>query len=275
VQKGVDAKLLERELARLGYAVRTVRLAVPASNHFERYELQRDLLTELGPTPHPGQRWIMLAEVQLNYDIQPLAQFHGNRDTTRALHYLTPSNTFYAFSAHRDPSLDPPYFEGSWRWDVLRHTLINGFNVGVTDRVMPLDDVRAESGSLPRSRERYRGRLDLKPLTDEIVYPTPDRKSPPWLKRIRERRLLRLWGSRLDELVYFALPSTQLEQLKHTRAFCNSTRRTCIAPLDVGLLDELDSRKSWLDAGHLSPKGAREYTLWLAARLDEQKVFVK
>jgi hypothetical protein len=274
VQKGVDAKLLERQLNRLGYAVRVVRLALVAANHFERYQLQRDLINELGATPHAGQRWIMLAEAHLGYDTQPLAQFHGNRDTARALHYLTPSNAFYAFRAQSDPSMDPPY-EGGWRWDVLRHTLINGFNVGVTDRLMPLDAVVAERGIIPNSRERYRGAFDLTPLGDEIRHPTPDRKPPPWLKRIRERRVLELWGNRLDELVYFAVPSTQVEQLKHARAFCGSTRRKCIAPLDQDLLDRLSSRKLWLDVGHLNRKGAREYTLWLAAHLAAQSIFVK
>jgi hypothetical protein len=75
--------------------------------------------------------------------------------------------------------------------------------------------------------------------------------------------------------VYFSVPSTQVEQLKHARAFCASTRRKCIAPLDGRLLHKLRSRKLWRDIGHLNPKGAREYTLWLAAQLAEQNVFVK
>ncbi len=273
-QKGVDGPLLERELRRLGYSVRTVRLALSAANHFERYELYRDLLARLPHRRYPDQRWVMLAELCVQYDLQPLAQFHGNRDTTRALHYLTPDNALQALSAQRDPQLDRPS-EGPWRWDLARQVSINAFNVGVTDRLKSLEEMEAERGGVPGSRERLRKNFDVEPLLEEIRHPTPDPASPAWLKRIRERRLLRLWGDRLDELVYFGTPSTRVEQLKHVRGVCKNTRRKCLAPTDKKLYRKLDSRKFWLDEAHLNRKGARLYTLWLAARLVKEGVLRK
>lgn len=273
VQKGVDARLLTQELHRRGYSVRVVRLAQSAANHFERYELYRDLLNRL-PAAHPNQRWVFLAETHVQYDLQPLAQFHGNRDTTRALHYLTPENAFHALMAQRDPQLDLPS-EGPWRFDLLRQASTNGLNVGVTNRLVPLAEVSADSGAVPRSRRRWKQKFTIDPLLKEIRRPTPDREPPLWTKRIRQRRLLRLWGSRLDDLVYFGVPTTRVDQLKYVRGFCKRTQRKCIAPTEPKLFKKLKSRRAWLDENHLSKRGAREYTTWLAARLAEEGVLTK
>lgn len=271
VQRGLDPALLTKELRRRGYSVETVSLALSAANHFERYEMHRDLVARLESLPHPKQRWVFLAEVQEHYDRQPLAQFSKNHDSARALRYLTPANAFHAFSAQREPGLVPPA-EGPWRWDVLRHALINGFNVGVVDRVVSFDDVKPDRTDHTRSRSRLRGESDLSLLIDEVRHPTEDSPPPAWLKRGRERRLLKLWGERLDAFVYFAVPSTRVDQLKYARSFCRNTRQPCIAPTDKQLLRDLDSRRFWRDVGHLNRDGAVAYTGWLAGRLERQGV---
>jgi len=273
-QRGIDARLLAIELERYGYSVRPVQLALGATNHFERYQLYEDLLARLGTAPHPGQRWILMAETNFLYDNQPLAQFAGNQDTIRALHYLTPANALAALAAQQDPSLQPPS-EGPWRWNLLRHVLINAFNVGVTDRLIALDELGSARGSVPGGRRRLRGPLSMKAQLREIKNPTPDPKPARWLRRQRERRLLRLWGDRLDELVYFGVPSTLAPQLKHARGFCRATRHKCISPDDASLLSSLDAKGYWVDKDHLNRKGARAYTVWLAARLVELQVLSK
>jgi len=270
-QKGVDARLLEQELSRRGYSVRVVRLALTAANHFERLEFYRELLRRLPNVSHPGQRWVLLAEACVQYDLQPLAQFHGNRDTVRALAYLSPATAYDALSAQRDPRLDQPS-EGPWRWDLARQVSINAFNVGVTDRLEPLEHVRAESGGVPNSRDRLRERFDVGKLLEELRHLTPDPEPPKWLRRIRERRLLDVWGPRLDDIVYFGTPSTRVEQLKHVRGVCRSTTRKCIPPTDKKLYKKLDSNSLWLDEAHLNREGARIYTAWLAARLVKEGV---
>lgn len=270
-QKGIDAGLLEKELERRGYSVRAVRLALSAANHFERYELYRDLVDRLPRSAHPGQRWILLAEACVQYDLEPLAQFHGNRDTTRALHYLTPANALQAILALRDPELDPPAV-GFWQWDFARQVAINAFNVGEANRLVPFDEVKADRGAVPGSRERLRRNVDIEPILSEIRRPTPDPAPPRWLKRIRERRLSQLWGDRLDEVVYFGTPSTRVDQLKHVRGVCGKTKRKCIPPTDPEQYRRLESRGYWIDEAHLNRKGAREYTKWLAQRLVEANV---
>jgi hypothetical protein len=264
-QRGIDPVLLSKSLSNSGYSVRVVTLAMSAANHFERLQLYRDLVSRLPPKAHPKQRWVMMAEVQQGYDQQPLAQVARNKDTTRNLHYLTPTNTFYALAAQRDASLQPPSPD-AWRWDLFRQTSINALNVGVSDRLVELDDAKAAKVGLRRSR-RFSGAFDMQGVMEEAGSASPLHKPPRWTRRIRERRLLETWGSRLDELVYFSVPSTHREQLEYGKNFCEVTRRPCIAPRDRKLLRSLKSRRYWQDAGHMNREGAQRYTEWLAARV--------
>ena len=77
----------------------------------------------------------------------------------------------------------------------------------------------------------------------------------------------RLWGSRIDQWVYFALPSTVRSSVRWAQDFCAITHDTCIVPDDAELLHRLDHTRMWYDAGHLSKRGAQIYTKWLAHQL--------
>lgn len=272
-QRGIDPVLLTKLLKKGGYSVRVVTLAMSAANHFERHQLYRDLVSRLPPKADPKQRWVMMAEVQMQYDTQPLAQVARNHDTTRNLHYLTPTNTYYALLAQRDPSLEPPSLE-PWRWDLFRQTAINALNVGVSDRLVELEGAKVAKVGLRRSRG-FSGEFDMEGVMEEVSSPSPLRKPPRWTRRIRERRLLETWGSRLDELVYFSVPSTRREQLEYGTNFCEVTRRPCIAPHDSKLLRRLKARRYWKDVGHMNSMGAQRYTEWLAARVLALRVLRK
>src|SRR5688572_7905857 len=66
-ESGVDVKVLQQELAKLGYSTRPVRIALGGANHFERYRLYEDIAGSLDAAPRPGQRWIFLAEIHSTY----------------------------------------------------------------------------------------------------------------------------------------------------------------------------------------------------------------
>jgi hypothetical protein len=264
-QRGIDPVLLSRLLNNGGYSVRVVTLAMSAANHFERYQLYRDLVARLAPKTDARQRWVLLAEVQMHYDTQPLAQVSHNPDSVRNLHYLTPANTYYALVAQQDPNLARPS-EDAWRWDLLRQTSINALNVGVRDRLVALDDAKVAKVGLRRSG-RFSGDFDMQGVMEEMDSPSPLHKPPRWTRRIREKRLLEVWGNRLDELVYFSVPSTRRQQLEYGKNFCDATRRPCIAPRDRKLLRSLRSPRYWKDVGHLNSAGAQRYTEWLAGRV--------
>jgi hypothetical protein len=274
VLNGVDTHYLDDELQKLGYSVRSVRLAAGGANHFERYTLNQEVVRGLGPKGD-GQRWVYLAEVHHWYDQVPLAQFSDHEDTERVLHYLSPLNAWYAARALDSPDVRPPSSAG-WRWPVLRHALLNAFNVGVSSRLAQEAEIEPSSGRTGNPRRAYRRFRSLEPLMAYARAPREASPPPlPWLRRIRERRLMSLWKPYVDELVYFGVPATRVGPLRYVQDFCRGTRRKCIAPTDRQLLGQLDAKTHWRDANHLRRSGAELYSRWLARKLHRLKVLAR
>lgn len=263
-ESGVDVKVLRDELAQLGYSVRPVRVALGGANHFERYRMYEDLGGSVRAAPGAGQRWIFLAEIHANYDKVPLEQFERNADTSRAYHYLTASNAFYAELALRSGhGVRPSTLAQDWM--VLRHALVNTFNAGLAARLVPEGKIRAANGRVHGSgKARYP--YDAAKLLAEARSPHPTGPVPDWLFDIREPRVRALLGQNVG-WVYFGVPGTRVGQLRYIRSLCARTAAPCIAP-DPALIGALGSATHWRNAGHLSAKGARVYTAWLAHELD-------
>jgi hypothetical protein len=275
VLNGVDTELLEMALKEHGYRVRAIRIATGAANHFERYDMQRRALSRAKREPEPNQRWVYMTEVQKGYDAQPLAQFERNQDTFRTYTYLSPDNAWFAAKAMSLPDSEVP-FEGAWRWPLFRHALVNASSAGALQRLVPEETIGFHTGVVSdpprRARFKFRG---MSKVLKAARQKRPRAVVPSWLAKVREPRSLRLWRPRLDELVYFGIPTTEPEQLEYVRAFCRSTRRRCLAPTDKALLEALDKRSAWRNATHLSRAGATVYTRWLAAGLAETGVLQK
>jgi hypothetical protein len=274
VQRGLDAELLERDLAELGYRVRVVRLSLTGANHFERLQLYEDITARLPRGVKQSPRWIFMIEVQEGYDVQPLAQFENNQDTARAYHYLTPINVWFALTADYGGGSTLP-LDWHGRLAVLRHALINGFNVGLLERLTTLDAVAPARPKISKERGRRFAFDGTSTLVAEAGQAARPRDMPPWLLPVRDRHLREVWGPYIDEWLYFALPSTALSQLEHARGFCLQARSPCIAPDDAALLQRLNDKQLWFDAGHLSERGSRVYTHWLAQQLAKQGVLEK
>jgi len=266
--RALDPEALTEELEKLGFSVKVVHLGLGAANHFERYRMQEEIVESALLMPRPGQRWLLLAEVQSGYDYQPLAQLGENQDTERTFHYLTPTNAWYALQAmsdlkNRESSLQQPF------WTVFRHSLVNTFNVGVSSWLVPDSRIKSQSGFVRGTRDgkyRYRG---LDGVLAEATNPGPPLPVPDWLFEIREARLRALWAERVTRWIYYGVPSTNPNGLRYVRTFCSVTKEKCISPDDLKLLTKLDSAPLWYNAGHLSTKGAPIYSRWLAQRLAE------
>lgn len=263
VINGVDCNDLMKELRKLGYKVRALRLASGAANHFERFRMQQRVVKRLR-SKNPKQRWVFLAEVQHGYDSAPLAQFTENPSTDRAYDYSTLANAWYATTALRTPNVTVP---PEWRWSLFRSTLINSFNAGALLRLSDEDTVDVGGGRVAaRKRSKVKIRDGVKQQIAMLDAP-PKSDTYPWIEDIRERRIRRLWKPYLSDFVYFGLPSSWPEQLAYIRKFCSTTRDPCIAPADAQLLSDLDDAEKWRDRSHMSKKGATIYTRWLAQEL--------
>lgn len=264
---GIDAKLLELELAELKIRANVIKLTLDGGGHLERYRLYQDLVSRLEARRRPNQRYFLLLEIQESYDYDPLAQLENNLDTARAYHFLTPASVAVAVRAG--------YSNGDlasrWRLygSAASHALVNGFNVGVAERVVPFSEVKPVPRPHPErfKRFKYHG---TRALLRELKSPTPDPEMPRWLKDGHDRRLIRLWKPHVRAIAFFQVPSTRVSHLKHGRAFCAGTERRCIMP-DAPLFKELTHRRNWVDAGHLSSAGSKHYTRWLAQKLRKWK----
>lgn len=263
-ESGVDVKVLREELAKLGYTARPVRIALGGANHFERYRLYEDIVRSVGAGPRPGQRWIFLAEIHSTYDTNPLEQFERNRDTARAYHYLTPSNAFQAALASHGPGVKVP--PSDLDWTLFRHALVNTFNVGLAQRIVPEEKIRAVDGRV-HGQSKARFGFDAGKLLDEARNPSPPGAVPAWVWEVREARARDVWAGHDVSWVYFGVPGTRVGQLRFIRRICAVTPAPCISP-DPTLIEALGTAAHWRNAGHLSPKGALVYSAWLARELD-------
>jgi hypothetical protein len=265
--RAINTSLLQKELRKLGYRADLVQLTMAAANHFERHTVFSDLLNaskleEL--EEHPNV--VLMAEVQVNYDAQPLDQLQENQDTYRAFHYLSPANAAYALwslwvGGGTRANLERPV------WTVVRHALVNAFNVGLVERVRPASKIRSMQGYVGggiKGKYRFTG---LAPVRKQASGPLAEIEKRPWIFTVRQARMQKLWGTRLDRWVYYGVPSTNSKQMIWTRSVCAETTLPCIAPSDSELLGALDAKENWRDAGHLTSRGSHLYTKWLAKQL--------
>jgi hypothetical protein len=270
--RGIDERVLARALAKRGYSVRVVHLAMSAGNHFERYTMYQDILRRVARSI-PAKRRVFMAEVHSGYDTIPFAQLERNQDTARAYHYMTPQNAFFGLAA--------VYFGGGNRvfverlpWVALRHALVNGFNVGMASLAFEDAPANAHSGYIGGIREPRYAFPGLGAVIQSMQGPPKDVKVPSWLFSVRERRARQLWAPRDFDWVYYGMPSTSSGTGDYIRCFCAMTKDPCIVP-DPDLLVGLDRADKWFNAGHLSSAGAVVYSEWLAAKLDEKGVLQK
>lgn len=268
VAYGLDPNELEDRLRRRGYEAEVVHLAEPGANHFERRQLYRDLLdhpsSRLRDTPD-GTRVVLLEEVQLQYDTEPVVQIGRNLGTARLSYYMTPRAAREALWAlHFGGGKDQEavdYLE----WKVVRHALVRTFNVGAVDRLTRLERVKARDGFVPfrAAPFKFKGVGAARAAT---TGPLPEFEYP-WLWEIREPGIEWAFDGHLDQWVYFAVPPTNARYVKHSRVFCQKTDKHCVPLDDPELYDGLKGRKFWHDGGHLSKAGARVFTRWLADEL--------
>lgn len=275
---GVDPMVLRRALVERGYSVRVVMLTLTAGNHLERRKLHQDLMHDLGAlrARKRGQRWIYLSEICFVYDENPFAQLDKNIDTVRAFHYLTPANAVHGLrSVLLAGGRTPEFSRFHLAWTVTRHALVNATNTGLASMLVPWSEIRPRSGYMGGAIEkgfRFAGLNAVLAATDATLDGVV---IPEWNFSVRERLARELWSSHVDRWAYFGIPSTRANQMLHARRFCSVTRYPCIVPTDRSLLHALDDASDWYNAGHLSSKGARTYSRWLAEALDEQRLLVK
>jgi hypothetical protein len=148
----------------------------------------------------------------------------------------------------------------------IQDAFVNGFNVGVSSRLISTDDCAAATGRPKRDRHHHPAFGGLAEQLSVLEQSPGSAVNLPWLFDIRERRERRLWKGYVNGMIYFGVPSPQPNELEHERGFCAATQRPCLAP-DKSLLEALDQPAFWRDRAHMNVLGADIYSRWLAKEL--------
>jgi hypothetical protein len=280
----VKPRLLERLLREKNLPARVFVLSVAGSNHFERLELLRQWLAQLTPAQAQAfrkARVVLLREVLLSYDENPLNGFVENAFGDRSIAYTTPANAIpmlrTAWAESRaDDSSDAP--APTLAPLIVGHLLFNVFRVGTIPSVQVAKAAYSNHGAAAAARQTTAPRaaaFDYAGAVGEYreqmartkaAKPIPTAFS--W-QPIHDRELLRVTGGEVDAVGYLTTPhispNPRRYEKKHLDALDVGTVR-----FDGGsdaVLALLDQPQYWRDHVHLTPAGGEVYTRWLADQL--------
>lgn len=275
--RGVDGPLLAKLMSRDGPRTAMVQVSLDGANHFERSWVLGNALRSLDPAEKARLQsvdLVLLSEIQHQYDIDPFNGFERNLHTNRTFSYMSPVNAWAGLRAVHSVGAEAPLSAWALLPSVLSHAAINAFSIGMAYRSTKLEDVSPRNGYNPlhKRKKRFRYHGDMKPVIARVeelnrtgVEPRP---RLAWLAGIKEARFRGLLDGAIDEVVHYAVPSTDPNDLEYVSGFCAApSPEPCIGYADPALLKRLDRRADWNDRRHMRVGGARKYTEWFAGRL--------
>lgn len=275
--RGLDGSMLARLLTRgSGEKTAVVQMSLDGANHFERSWLLGIALEQLTSAEMQSladKDVTLLLEIQRGYDFSPLHGFVRNLRTWRTYAYMTPGNALDGLWAAW--SLGPMASESAVALlsPVAEHAAINALHIGLARRGEHFADAKPVGGYQPLNRSK-RGYSHGSGMSDVLEAarsveesPAPEMAPLPWISDLRVPRYRALLGDSLDSIAFFAVPSTEKDDLEYVRAFCaRMTEQRCIEYRDPALLKRLQRRPDWNDARHMRVSGAEKFTRWFARR---------
>lgn len=275
--RGLDGAMMARLLSR-GSATRTsvVQMSLDGANHFERTWLLGIALDQLARRDVAAlehKEVILLLEIQRGYDFAPMNGFVRNLRTWRTYAYMTPGNSLNGLRAVGSLDGRAPESVVELLVPATEHAMVNGLGIGMARRGVSLSELDPVGGYQPlRSSKRgYRHGEGMKDVLHRAQEMRGSTVTPverlSWVEDIRIRRYRALLGGMLDSMAFFAIPSTETEDLEHVSAFCARVRdMPCLEYRDPALLKRLQRRPDWNDARHMRVSGAEKFTRWFARR---------
>lgn len=268
--RGLNYKLLKKLLDDKGCSVEILQFTIAGGNHFERFHYIKnffDDLTHRDLMYFEKSNFIVMLEVNLGYDMQPLAQFNANKFTIRTIEYSTLSNVIAEWDtlylSDKNITIDVS------KRDLLSHAFLNYFNIGLLSRIDLFGNLRPVSGYRPINKVKKGYKFNgFENIIKDLRRISPSNRSFGWVSKTKERRLKDVLSPYADTYLYYSVPSLVLLDLEYQRSFCNQLSSTLfINPLDFTLLRELNKSEYWYNNSHLSEKGSEIYTKWLAQQL--------
>ncbi|MCG8432718.1 MAG: hypothetical protein MJA83_01655 [Gammaproteobacteria bacterium] len=277
--RGLNGELLQSLLAQSGHAALVLQFSMGGANHFERHKLISRFAEEYRKLRGVGDiNVILLLEVNRSYDFSPLSQFSENKFSDVNFYYSDAENLYYAAKALWNFSKETSQSSFFSRLPpILQHILIKELNIGAAhhlkhfSEIRPFDSFRPLDETVPTFRFYNFSKTKIPVPAEEsevpILFP------PGWLE-IREQRLFSLFEEKLGHHAFFSVPTNRAEVNTYLRIFCQIRKEEiCIDGTDNRLLSELNDRKYFYDAGHLTRLGSEIYTRWFYSKLINSAIF--
>ena len=274
--RGVDGALLERLLRQSGIAVHVVQLSFGGTNHFEQFQMLKWFLYYLSDQGRARLRQlnvVRLQEVSPGYDLDPLAQFRKNRESTRTYAYMDIGNIVAAYrSIYAHWKLGPQFVE--YGTLLAPFPFARLFNVGAANtyerarKKRPIPGFAAVAGT--QAGFAFGGMTAPSPIEngnsglDGI---------PQWLRTVQWPRFAGLFDGREIPVIHYFVPQVPGSAARYAIGFCREIPATCLDAWDLELRKALDHERYWWNLTHLRGPGAEIYTAWLAERLARQAEF--
>ena len=278
--RGVNGTLLQKVLLSEGYDTKIIQLTLAGANHLERYHILERFLSELSQEEIAAisdSNLVIMSEIQLGYDTNPLAGLDRNKLSDRAYAYLFPTNSMVAWTALSKSKIIPS--SNVLFWDLLEHSIVNFFNIGLVHRVIhssglkPLESFQPLE--TPKKGYKFPGLAERATFFENnpplFVY------SCEWLESYRKNKFYPLLKSvTAEHSIFFSVACVHSNYQQYANSFCrNMDSHECLDATAPSLLSALDHPEFWYDGGHLTQKGAYINTNWLANSLIASGVLVK
>lgn len=274
---GIDQELLEKTLHEHGINATVLKFSLPGANHFERLfmlELFIKKVVQIYPH-HPFEKApvVLLSEVFQIYDQNPLDHFFKESNTLRSLIWLEPHNAFMAWKALRASSQE----KKNITWIMLEHLFLNRFAVGIFSALQPLNYNKKDWGFFPLTKTKgsfcYK---KSKEAFEKIILDTSPtllkNHTPPAGWMIYYQELFAQIAPYVHTLVFYAIPTLDIEEYQYQNAFCRSlpTHTMMLGPASPRFMKKLLDEKNWFDEVHPEGPGAYELTTWLAKKITQR-----
>ncbi len=280
--RGLNRKLLQKILISEGYSATVVQFSMPGANHLERYHVLRRFISELSKEEKSTiseSNLIIMNEIQLGYDINPLAGFERNEFSDRTYAYLFPRNALLAWKVLSENKTSAS--NGISFRVLLNHSIVNVFNIGLIRRVVHSAGLKRVDGFQPL--EATNKKYIFTGLAERAIFfkkkPSLPFYSHKWLTLFREKNFYSLFESmEAKHFIFFSVACVHSSYQQYANSFCvhaHADKKKCLDATDPSLLYALDQSELWHDGGHLTRKGSDVYTNWFAGRLIESGVLVK
>ncbi|NLF52351.1 MAG: hypothetical protein GX577_14575 [Leptolinea sp.] len=280
--RGIDWKSLESRLGETGLQVRIIPFMAPGANHFERLSLVHSVRRISGKKwkslERVGHLWI-LEEISMGYDLNPVEQIEANLFSDRALGYLTPEIAYSAACSLLSISRNRKAYSYGMSPEklaeiVVKHGLINCFNVGILWRKSCIDKIRATDLYWLLSGSSVG--FEFKPLDTmmktAVTYDRGVTADIFWKREYFYPSLMMCFPSH-SRIGYITMPNSSGSGFVQESEYSGEVLLTMRD--NVCLLNRLNDRSMWWDSNHLNANGAKCFTDWLFEELVSDVTFLE